>query len=268
MLMSAWREWLLATGAAPATVRTRVQAAEALLAHSRREDPVLLTEADVVHWLAACRKRWTRRSYWYGAHALFTWLIDEGYRSDDPTARIPRPKPPRSIPRPVSDVVVRQMLVDPLSVRSYEYTALSVLAGLRVSEVAAVHGHDVDREAGTLFVAGKGGVQAFLPLHPRLAMLARGKPEHDYWFPGTCDGHVRGRSVSQTLHNALAAAGAPHAVPHQLRHAYGTALMRTSHDMRVTQTLMRHANSASTAGYTAVDDGALTEAIRNLPWVG
>lgn len=267
-MLELWQQWLRATGAAPGTIRTRLRSVSALLSHSRRDDPVQLTTEDVIGWLADCHKAWTRRTYWYSAAAWFTWLVEQGLRSDNPMARIPRPRPPRSVPRPVPDAVVERLLSDPGSVRAYEYTVLAVLAGLRVGEVAKVHGQDVDRAANTLFVLGKGGREAFLPLHPRIAMLARGKPSNDYWFRGSDEGHVQARSVSHTLSRALAAAGAPESTPHCLRHSYGTAILRRSHDLRLTQELMRHGSPASTAVYTEVSRRDKVAAISSLPWVG
>ena len=52
---------------------------------------------------------------------------------------------------------------------------------------------------------------------------------------------------------------------HQLRHWYGTSLVRSGTDIRVAQTLMRHASLATTALYVAIDDGQQRDAIARLP---
>lgn len=266
-MIELWQEWMRAAGQAETTVQTRRRAMQALMRHSRSDDVAHLDAEHLARWLASCRTGWTRTTYWGAAHSYYTWLVGEGLRADDPMVHIPRPKPPRGLPRPVSDAVVERMLADPTGGRCLEYTTLAVLAGLRCFEIAKVHGADVDRAGGVLYVLGKGGSEAFLPLHPRIAMLARGKPADDYWFPsGGPFGHVRATSVSATLKRGLAAAGAPHAVPHQLRHSYGTAVLRASRDLRVAQELLRHRSAASTQVYTEVSAADKVQAIRHLPW--
>lgn len=262
-----WQQWLRASGAQPTTIQTRVRAVQALMAHSGSTDPMTLTAVQVTAWLADCRAQWTRKTYWHSAQSWFGWLVEQDLRADNPMVRIPRPKAPRNLPRPVSDAVVEAMLTNPISGRCLEYTTLAVLAGLRAHEVAKVHGTDVDIASGLLFVLGKGQQAAFLPLHPRIAMLARGKPADDYWFPSTRpEGHVRATSVSATLKRGLAAAGAHNATPHQLRHSYGTAVLRQSRDLRVTQELLRHRSAASTQVYTQVATADKVAAIGHLPW--
>lgn len=268
-MIELWQEWMRAAGKADTTVQARRRAMMALLQHAERTDPADLDATQIAHWLASCHTGWTRTTYWQAAHSYFEWLTEEGLRADDPMVHIPRPRPPRCLPRPVPDAVVQRMLTDPTSGRCLEYTTLAVLEGLRCFEVAKLHGSDVDLDTGVLYVLGKAGVEAFLPLHPRVAMLARGKPSDDYWFPSDgVLGHVRATSVSQTLKRGLAAAGAPRAVPHQLRHSYGTAVLRTSRDLRVAQELLRHRSAASTQVYTRVSTADKVAAIRHLPWVG
>jgi integrase/recombinase XerD len=56
------------------------------------------------------------------------------------------------------------------------------------------------------------------------------------------------------------------ATAHQLRHSFGTAVLRSSHDLRVTQELLRHSSPASTAIYTQVAELYKLDAIRALGW--
>jgi site-specific recombinase XerD len=48
--------------------------------------------------------------------------------------------------------------------------------------------------------------------------------------------------------------------------SFGAAVLRSSHDLRVTQELMRHSSPASTAIYTQVADLDKVDAIRALGW--
>jgi integrase/recombinase XerD len=71
--------------------------------------------------------------------------------------------------------------------------------------------------------------------------------------------------VSTCIRRALRAVGST-ATAHQLRHSFGTAVLRSSHDLRVTQELLRHSSPASTAIYTQVADLDKVDAVRALGW--
>jgi integrase/recombinase XerD len=118
--------------------------------------------------------------------------------------------------------------------------------------------------SGWLYVDGKGGTRCAIPLHPELAAIAKTMPPVDWWFPHN-GSHVSGEWVSTCIRRALRAVGST-ATAHQLRHSFGTAVLRSSHDLRVTQELLRHSSPASTAIYTQVADLDKVDAIRALGW--
>lgn len=260
-----WGDWMRAAGMTEATVLTRTKGIRTLCAHVKLDDPREITSRHLIAWLGACRSPWTRQTYWFTARQWCAWLVATGVRDDDPTVRLPRPRQPRSLPRPVSDVVIGKLLRDPPGRRAYAYVVLAVFAGLRVHEIAKVAGEDVDAVGGWLYVLGKGGSNAVVPMHPAVADLARGMPEVGYWFYGVRDGHVCADSVSRVIANALRSVGS-RAQPHQLRHSFATAIQRSTHDLRVTQELMRHELPSSTAIYTQVTNADKVAAIESLPW--
>lgn len=259
--MSLWADWLRASGARPRTVGTRMAGVKALASHASLDDPATATTADLIGWLGSCKTEWTRKTYYATARSWFGWLVDMGLRTDNPLERIAKPRTPRSLPRPAPTATVPAMLAHPTCPRAYAYTCLACYAGLRVHEIAKVRGEDL--EGGWLYVDGKGGHRAAIPVHERIAALAVGLPERGYWFPGAEDGHVHATAVSQTLRNGLRRAGAD-GTAHSLRHWYGTAILRSSRDLRVTQELMRHASPASTAVYTQVASVDKQRAIASL----
>lgn len=258
-----WADFMRANGARPATVETRVRAVDALVSFAELKDPTAATTTDLIAWLGACKTAWTRWTYWSSAHAWHAWLIDMGLRADDPMAKLHRPRKPSSSPRPAPTWAIHAVLEHPPSRRAYAYVVLAAYAGLRVSEIAKVRGEDVD--GGLLYVDGKGGQRASVPVHDTLARLAHGQPARGYWFPGTSDGHVHSPVVGQCVARAMRAAGAD-VTAHQLRHWFGTMILRTSHDLRVTQELMRHRSPASTAVYTQVASEDKRRAIARLTW--
>jgi integrase/recombinase XerD len=282
-----WAAWMRAAGRSPQTIKTRLSGIETLCRHAGVTSVTAITAEHVTAWLGDCEAPWTRCTYWMTVKCWVTWALAEGVICADPTARLAKPRTPKCVPRPVSDAVIRALLngesKDPaggdpagsalagrsprgdaqMVARTRAYVALAALAGLRVHEIAKVRGEDID-PAGWLYVDGKGGTRAAIPLHPQLASIAATMPPVDWWFPhnGT---HVSGEWVSTCIRRALRAVGST-ATAHQLRHSFGTAVLRSSHDLRVTQELLRHSSPASTAIYTQVADLDKVDAIRALGW--
>lgn len=52
---------------------------------------------------------------------------------------------------------------------------------------------------------------------------------------------------------------------HQLRHWYATELVRAGVNLRIVQTLMRHASLQTTARYTKIDEQQARDALAALP---
>lgn len=207
---------------------------------------------------------WTQATYFSSLRAFFGWAHKMGLRTDDPMLPVTRPRLPRSAPRPVTTQALEEAYAAAHR-RARVYILLAAYAGLRVHEIAKVRGEDVDRDEGTFRVIGKGGVEAVIPAHPRLLTGTRGCPDAGFWFPAA-DGHVAAGSVSQTIGRAFARAGHPDVTAHQLRHWFGTNVLRSAGgNLRVAQELLRHASPATTAIYTLVEDRERREAVQRLP---
>lgn len=259
-LLDEWCDWMRAGGASDTTVDTRIGGIRILCRHARVNDPVSITTRQVISWLAGCNSKWTRYTYATSARAWHRWLVDRGYRPDNPMDDIPVPKKPKSTPRPAPSDAIREVL-DTSGRRTRAYIVLGTFLGLRVHEIAKVQGQEFAE--GWYFVRGKGDVTAVLPTHPLVEQLRLGFPESGFWFPGSVDGHVNPHSVTNTITKAFRRQGYD-ITAHQLRHWYGTHAQRIGKDTRVTQMLMRHANLASTQIYTEVADQHMLDTIRRL----
>lgn len=255
MLLDRYAAWLAARGCSPRTVTSRVAAVRALARHAGHPADEL-TMGDVAGWLAAKRPGWTRHTYHAHARVWHAYLIAAGLRADDPAALIPRPRAPHGVPRPAD---TRQLAasVARSSGRARTMLLLAAYAGLRVSEIAAVHADDVTETC--LYVAGKGDSRMMIPTHP--LVWAEAAAQSGWWFPSPCGGHVTRQTVWRIMTTALDG----QATPHQLRHWYGTQALRACGNLRVVQQLMRHASPATTAVYTLVDDEQRQSVVRALP---
>lgn len=210
---------------------------------------------------------------------FYGFLIDEGLRSDDPSPALPRPRARRPLPRLLSHEEVETLLrraEDEAAGDRREAVRLLVMlellygSGLRASELVAMPMAAVPRDAPFLTVAGKGGQQRMVPISGRARQalsrwlaLREGRGNDSpqrFVFPSRGEkGHLTRIRLFQLLRELAARAGiAPEKVsPHVLRHAFATHLLEGGADLRVLQTLLGHADIATTQIYTHVDSARL-----------
>lgn len=264
--IEAYELWMRGRGLADRTIGDAGLTLRRLQARSGY--PVEGTPALAISRFLAADQLGARARYTYYGHlrGFYRWLANDG-RGTDAMATLPRPRQPRSTPRPITTEQLRALLALPLRRRTRAMVMLAALAGLRAHEIAKLKGQDVDADARTLYVIGKGGHAATLPLHPDLADLARTMPIHGWWFPA--DGrrpgeHIYSRVVVNTISRSCKRAGIPGGTAHRLRHWYGTNLVTAGADLRTVQSLLRHESLASTQIYTEVTDERRIEAIDRL----
>lgn len=200
--------------------------------------------------------------------AYFRFALEEGYRDDDPSARLPSVQVPRGEPRPFSLEQIDAMLVSGAYKRTRAMILLGYYQGFRVSSIAAVRGRDIDLSENTIRTVGKGGKARVLPLHPVIAELALTMPRDGWWFPARKgrSGHIRPSGVTDLITKAKRRAGIrdEDLTPHSLRHAFGTDLVDAGVDIRVVQELMMHESLATTQIYTGISAKRKREGIHAL----
>jgi integrase/recombinase XerD len=133
---------------------------------------------------------------------------------------------------------------------------------LRVSEIAGAKLEDLKLDLGYLLVRGKGDKERIVPMgRAALASLAdylkeaRGKlcrgRDSAYLFVARGGRHLGRQRVWQLVGLASQASGR-HASPHMLRHSCATHMVENGADLRTVQTLLGHADIATTQVYTHV----------------
>lgn len=265
-MLTAWRAWQEAQGLSQRTIEERIATVDRLLRASGAT-PLTLSPDDVIAFLRHQHLSPSTRSTYHTSIRAFTkWMQRTGRRVDDPVELTPSPRRPKSIPRPVDGELVEAMLRGARKRTTRTYVLLAAFAGLRVHEIAKFSGRHVDPYTQTFIVVGKGGKIARLPMHPLLVEEARHYPADDWWFPSPSrQGPVRSHAVSKSIRDSMRRAGYD-GKPHQLRHFYGTELVRANVHLRVVQELMRHESPATTAIYTRIDDAQLRAGIAKLPF--
>jgi site-specific recombinase XerD len=148
---------------------------------------------------------------------------------------------------------------------------LMVATGVRVGELVTIGVRDIDVEAGTIRVLGKGQRERVVyvtdPWQRRLVesyLRTRDDraPRHDVALVNS-----RGERLStSTVRARLAKASddarlGRHLTPHMLRHTAATQLIESGVDIRFVQRLLGHASLSTTEIYTHVSDAALKSAV-------
>lgn len=210
----------------------------------------------------------TRRTERGALAAFYAFLHAEGLRVDNPATKLPVVRVAKGEPRPFTHGQVDAMLNSGAYTRTRAMILLGYHQGFRVSSIARVHGHDIDRVSSKIRTIGKGGKDRMLPLHPVIAELSLSMPPDDWWFPARHgDGHVHPASVTDLITKAKVRAGIldPRLTPHSLRHAFGTDLVENEVDIRVVQELMMHESLSTTQIYTGVSERRKQAGILMLP---
>lgn len=211
---------------------------------------------------------------------FYGFLIDEGLRSDDPSPALPKPRTRRPLPRLLDHGQVDALFAraedeaaaeQPDALRMLALLELLYGSGLRASELVSLPLAAVPRDAPFLTVTGKGGQQRMVPVSNRarqaLSRWLAVRPEGSkLLFPSRgAQGHLTRVRLFQLLRDLAARAGIdPEKVsPHVLRHAFATHLLEGGADLRVLQTLLGHADIATTQIYTHVDSARLVELVNS-----
>lgn len=228
-----------------------------------------ITREQLLQFLAA--PGWqpaTRRTYRTTLTRFFRWAADEGLRSGDPAARLPRVKLPYSEPNPLTTAEVQLLLSSGMYRKGRLMVLLAAYQGLRASEIAALHSDDIDLEAGMLTVVnGKGGSTLRRPLHRLVLEQLRELDASGYLFPSPNGGHVKGTAVSKSISTAMRRVGLEGHRPHQLRSWHATELVRAGVDTVTVQHSMRHATLGTLHKYVHPSAADIDAALEQLPAV-
>jgi integrase/recombinase XerD len=214
---------------------------------------------------------------------FYRFALDEGWRGDDPVRRVEAPRKGRSLPKVLSRDEVERLIAaagaedSAAGLRLRCMIELLYASGLRVSELLALPVAAVARDPAFVTVTGKGGKTRLAPLNlaaraatkdyleVRRGFLAAGVKESPWLFPSPRGrvGRLTARRLGQLLDQAALAAGVDPAKvsPHVLRHAFATHLLEGGADLRAVQTLLGHADIATTQIYTHVAETRLRETV-------
>jgi integrase/recombinase XerC len=203
----------------------------------------------------------------------------EGWVSSNPAAPLRSPKRGQRLPKFLTTDEIGRLLDTPpadtdAGLRDRAILELFYSAGLRVTELATASDPDLDLEAGTIRVRGKGrrerlgivGSHARQALSRWLAVRRRFARSQQPATPqplfvNRFGGRLSVRSIGRLLEKHLAVAGlSGRASPHTLRHSFATHLLDAGADIRSVQELLGHKSLVTTQIYTHVTTSRLLDA--------
>jgi integrase/recombinase XerD len=244
----------------------------------RRVSAAAATPDDVVAWMErqrrAGRKPATIARRMAALRGFYRHLVREHGLARDPTEHVEQPRLTRPLPKTLTRQAVAALVESPdvgtpRGLRDRTLLELLYASGLRASECLALKVGDVNRTAGYVQCLGKGrkerlvpiGAEALAWLERYLAVarpaLLRGRASPLLFV------NPRGRALSrqslrQIVRRAARRAGLRQAVsPHTLRHCFASHLLEGGADLRAVQTMLGHADIATTQIYTHLPSAAI-----------
>lgn len=207
------------------------------------------------------------------------FALREGAVVDDVARGVRPPSAPKRLPKAIGVAEVAALLEaagadgTPRALRDRALLELLYGCGARISEAVGLDVDDLDLEAGSVRLMGKGGKERLVPVgsYARAALdayLVRGRPTlavptrgpAGALFLNARGGRLSRQSAWVVLRAAAERAGLELELsPHVLRHSFATHLLDGGADVRVVQELLGHASVATTQIYTLVTVDRLRE---------
>jgi len=251
---------------------------------SAQQDIKTAGTEDIIHYLAGLEAQGlapaTRARRLSSIKQLYAFAFQEGWRKDNPAARIRGPKKQKTLPQTLSEADVSTLLAAATitgrtaAAKSRNTCLFQLLyaTGLRVTELVSLPHAAVLGDPRMILVKGKGGVERMVPLSPpakdalaswlpiRATQLKNKGQVSNFLFPSRTSGkHLSRVQFFRLVEQVALKAGLdPRAIsPHTLRHAFATHLLANGADLRAIQMLLGHADIATTEIYTHVLDARL-----------
>ncbi|MBT5821856.1 MAG: site-specific tyrosine recombinase XerD [Rhodobacteraceae bacterium] len=219
---------------------------------------------------------------------LYRFGFEEGWRSDNPAIQIAGPGKDKRLPKTlnmgeVDGLLAAARVVGRSPTDRLRNTCLMELlyaTGMRVSELVSLPISAARGNPSMLLIRGKGDKERMVPLSPpardaltewletlddlQEAGRLKGKAVSRFLFPSRGkEGHLTRHRFYILIKELSVHAGVPPAkvTPHTLRHAFATHLLENGADLRSIQTLLGHADVATTEIYTHVLESRLQELV-------
>jgi len=205
--------------------------------------------------------------------SFLEYLVKNDQLKVNPAKGVSAPKLDKPLPKNISVDDMDQLLNinedDPLTLRDHCMMELMYSSGLRLSELVNINLQDVKLAEKEVMITGKGSKQRLLPItstaieaiqrwlavRPDFALA-----DESALFLSKQKRRISARSVQMRMEKwGLQQSLPSHVNPHKLRHSFATHMLESSGNLRAVQSLLGHADLATTQIYTHLDFQHLAE---------
>jgi integrase/recombinase XerD len=207
---------------------------------------------------------------------FYKWMLTDKRIRHDPTVNIESPSTWLVLPKSMAESEVGSMLqgtataaqhpqADGLALRNHALVELLYAAGLRAGEAVGLRVEDLHLDQQRAQVRGKGDKERIVPLGVSACValeqyLQRGRPSlAKRGLQRTLFLSIRGQPLTTQVVWSIVKSTSANASPHKLRHSCATHMVEHGADLRSVQTLLGHADIATTQVYTHLALGRLKE---------
>lgn len=206
--------------------------------------------------------------------SFFRFLVQDRALKENPSVTVRSARRGRRLPKALGMDQLTQLLDMPAGRTPEDFRDSAMVevlygAGLRVSELVRLQMAELNLDVGFVLIAGKGNKQRLVPVGEIAAQklrqyLTQTRPlllkrrSSPYVFVTRRGGAMTRQGFWKLLrHRARRAGLAALPSPHMLRHSFATHLLERGANLRSVQTMLGHANIATTQIYTHVERGRL-----------
>ncbi len=239
--------------------------------------------SNYIAWMAEDNLSPTSRARMFVTlRCFFRFCEAEGFIESDPSKFSECAKIWRHLPNDLSPAEVNRLLLaesddDRISIRNRAILEIFYATGARVSEVCAMKITDLDLEAKTIRLFGKGTKERMTPLgnasvqavarylHQSRDRLRPNGVQPVWLFLSKGGARMNRTGVYRLVKAAAAKAGiVKNVYPHLLRHSFATHMLEGGANLRAVQLLLGHASLSTTEIYTHIHRPHLTESYQTF----
>ena len=200
--------------------------------------------------------------------SFFSFLVDEGTITENPTEFLASPRVGRTLPKFLTEEETETLLQQsakgetPDACRDHAMLEVLYATGLRVSELVSLNLEDLNLQEAYIRALGKGGKERIVYLYPQasevlktyveksrpkllaskseqaLFLNRRGERLTRQWVWTIMKGYAQDAGIDKAI------------TPHTLRHSFATHMLRGGANLRHVQALLGHSSIATTQVYT------------------
>lgn len=201
--------------------------------------------------------------------SFFGWLTNEEILLRDPSAKLKPPRQERRIPKALSIEELEMLRESCQTNRQRALIEVLYATGCRLSEVHGLNINDIDHQAMSAKVIGKGNKErvvyfSFRAMYHLKKYLNNRTDDDSALFVTERKPHRRmsKRSIQHEVDKIAKQAGVKNVSPHSLRHTFATLTLNNGAELAAVQALLGHESPETTMIYAQLTESKKHEAYK------